>query len=56
MKSPISMSLAELKEELKMEKAWLRECEMNARLSKAEIEHLGDCIRIKKEKEIGNGK
>lgn len=56
MKSLTSMSLAELKEELKMEKAWLRECEMNARLSRAEIEHLEDCIRVKKEKEMGDGK
>lgn len=45
-----SMSLEELKEELKREKVWLRECEQNANLSRAQIEHLEDCIKVMKEK------
>lgn len=41
-----SMSTAELKDELKREKEWLKECERNALLSKAQIEHLEDCIKV----------
>lgn len=41
----------ELKMELKQEKAWLKECETNVLLSKAEIEHLEACIRVAEEKE-----
>ena len=44
MKDLGSMNLAELKEELKREKSWHRECEMNAFLSKNEIEHLEEII------------
>lgn len=45
MKDLGSMNLAELKDELKREKEWLKECERNALLSKAQIEHLEACIR-----------
>ena len=45
MKDLGSMNLEELKNELKCEKAWLKECERNAMLSKAQIEHLEACIK-----------
>ena len=45
MKDLGSMNAAELKEELKREKEWLKECERNAMLSKAQIEHLEACIK-----------
>lgn len=44
MKDLGSMNLSELKEELKCEKDWLKECERNVLLSKAQIEHLESCI------------
>lgn len=45
MKDLGSMNASELKEELKREKEWLKECERNAMLSKAQIEHLEACIK-----------
>lgn len=51
MKDLGSMNLAELKNELKREKEWLEECERNALLSKAQIEHLEDCIKVAKSNE-----
>lgn len=45
MKDLGSMNAAELKKELKREKEWLKECERNAMLSKAQIEHLEACIK-----------
>jgi len=39
------MMLDEFKDELEREKAWLKECEMNAHLAKAEIEHLEAVIK-----------
>ena len=45
MKDLGSMNAAELKEELKREKEWLKECERNAMLSRAQIEHLEACIK-----------
>lgn len=45
MKDLGSMNLAELKDELKREKEWLKECERNVMLSRAQIEHLEACIR-----------
>lgn len=53
MKDLGSMNLAELKEELKREKEWLKECERNALLSRAQIEHLEDCI--KEAESMGDG-
>lgn len=41
-----SMNLIELKDELKREKEWLKECERNALLSRAQIEHLENCIKV----------
>lgn len=49
MKDLGSMNLAELKDELKREKEWLEECERNARLSRAQIEHLEECIKASEE-------
>lgn len=46
MKDLGSMSTAELKDELKREKEWLKECERNALLSRAQIEHLENCIKV----------
>lgn len=45
MKDLGSMTLVALKEELKREKEWLKECERNVTLSKAQIEHLEACIK-----------
>lgn len=39
------MNIKELEKQLKEEKEWLKECEMNVLLSKAEIEHLESCIK-----------
>jgi len=44
MKDLGTMTLEELRDELNQEKAWLKECEMNADLAKAEIEHLEEII------------
>ena len=45
MKDLGSMNLAELKEELKQEKALLRESERDVFLSKCEIKHLEEVIK-----------
>lgn len=45
MKDLGSMNLEELKNELKCEKAWLKECERCVALSKTQIEHLEACIK-----------
>lgn len=46
MKDLGSMNTAELKDELKREKEWLEECERNTLLSRAQIEHLENCIKV----------
>lgn len=42
------MDIKELEKQLKEEKEWLKECERNILLSKAEIEHLESCIKVAK--------
>lgn len=39
------MNIEELEQQLKEEKEWLKECERNVLLSKAEIEHLESCLK-----------
>lgn len=41
----IKMNIEELEQQLKEEKEWLKECERNVLLSKAEIEHLESCLK-----------
>lgn len=43
------MNIKELEKQLKEEKEWLKECERNVLLSKAEIEHLEACLKVAKE-------
>lgn len=45
------MNIEELEKQLKEEKEWLKECERNILLSKAEIEHLESCIKEAKKSE-----
>lgn len=42
------MNIEELEQQLKEEKEWLKECERNVLLSKAEIKHLETCLKVAK--------